>query len=164
MGQAEIDALQEQVAAEEAAELELEDVTVSEDDAKAHFEMAEPPAADADLAGALTVFSLVAGNMICTACRVDPLSEAEAGQLGQAGAEVAKHYPGLEISPKAAAWFGLGMAGSAIITPRLAQYQARKAPEAPEDGPETPETPKEGLEGDPGDAAPLDVPQSPYVQ
>ena len=164
MGKSEIDDFKARMAdqADQEAELDLADVTVAEEDAKAHFEMAGPEPASDDLAGAITVMAMMAGGVICTAAGVDPLEQAEAEQLGKAAAEVARHYPGLEISPKAAAWFGLGMTGFSIMGPRLAQYQARKAGEGLEDAPGAPEEAKPGREGDADEPAPLDAPQSPY--
>lgn len=164
MGKPEIDDFKARMAdqADEAAELDLADVTVAEEDAKAHFEMGGPEAASDDLAGAVTVMAMMAGGILCQAAGVDPLEQGEAEQLGRAAAEVARHYPGLEISPKAAAWFGLSMTGFSILGPRLAQYQARKAEPGPEAAPGAPEAVKEGREGDPDEPAPLDAPQSPY--
>lgn len=164
MGQKEIDALQERVAGEEAEA--PEGVEVSEEDAKAHFGMEDGPAApaSAELATAISAAVLMLGGAICAAAAVTPLDQAEADQLGQAAADVARHYPGLEISPKAGAWLGLGMTALAVAAPRIAEHAARTAPQGGSQARQDGEPLADGPEGPPDAPAPLDAPQSPYKQ
>lgn len=164
MGKKEIEDFQAEVAdqADQAAEAELEGIMVSEEEAAGVFDQAPP--ASAEFQQAATMAAGMIGAAICAAAGVKPLEEEESDKLGGAIAEVARHYPGLVISDKAAAWFGLGAVSLSIAMPRIQEYQANKPPLGGSTARQEGEKLEEGPEGDPGHAAPLEAEQSPYKQ
>lgn len=69
----------------------------------------------------------VIGTMICTRARVDPLSPDEIEKLADASAELAAEYDLGNLSPRAAAWIGIGVAVFSVAAPRIEQVNARRA-------------------------------------
>lgn len=63
------------------------------------------------------------GAIITTRAGVDPLTQAECLSVGTAAAGVAMQYDLAKLSPRAAAWMGLGMAVVGVTAPRLEQYR-----------------------------------------
>lgn len=119
--------------AKEAAEFEAKtDKPEGED--QAEFEPLDSKA----LAGVLVPVILTGGNIACARAKVTPLSQAEAAALSESLMKVAEQYD-LQMSPKAAAWIGLGITAAAVIGNRKplddeTTEQEVTADEAPNNG------------------------------
>lgn len=78
-------------------------------------------------------------NMGFARAGVSPVNEQEQAALGQAAAMVAAQYDLAALSPKTAAWLGLGSVGVGVMLPRIAELQSRD--DKPDASPENPTEP-----------------------
>lgn len=82
------------------------------------------PEPDPVLTAFLAQFWKVAGALVCSRFKVSALADQEVAQMAVASANVASHYSLPELSPRAAAWIGLGMTACAVALPRIQEYAA----------------------------------------
>jgi len=82
-----------------------------------------PPRPDPALAAILSSLVTSIGGIVTDRAGVDPLTAGEAAAVGEAGANVLSQYDLADMSPRAAAWVGLGLSVVAVALPRLEQYR-----------------------------------------
>lgn len=97
----------------------------AEDDGAAGPE-AEPLDA-AMLASVIAGAFRTVGDLVCARAGVDSITEREAAGVGEAAAKVAAFYDLGNVSPKVAAWIGLGFAVGGVALPRLQAAAKRPA-------------------------------------
>lgn len=78
--------------------------------------------ADPMMAAILAEAVAVVGTIITSRFNVSPLAGAECVAIAEAGARVMAQYDLADLSPRAAAWIGLGIAIGGAALPRVKQY------------------------------------------
>lgn len=118
------------------AEVEAEEVAEAQATAEAEQQaqaeqLPQVAAADPGMVTLLTVLVRSVGGAICIRYRVSPLTDQEAGAIGGALADVAAQYDLGNLSPRAAAWLGLGIATAGVAIPRMDEYRKRAGSDDP---------------------------------
>jgi hypothetical protein len=89
-----------------------------------------PVESDPGLVPVIALAVKTVGNAICVRASVETLNDVEVSSLAEAFANVAAQYDLSRLDPKAAAWIGAGIAVVGVAAPRVAAYQAARAPMA----------------------------------
>lgn len=133
-----LDDLREEVASEEAEALDKADAEAQAEiqDHIEHAETRDPVDLSPDQA--VTALIGVGGLVVCKMARVPALQLEEEQMLSGAVKGVLDAYDfGQDLDPRTAAWIGLGMAGAAVVVPRLeyiGQAEAQPEEKGGEDG------------------------------
>jgi len=118
----EIDAMRADLQAPPAAKAETEAPS------PADVENAPPAALQADpelMQAAIVPLVRIVGEVLTARAKVSPLDDGEVRHLALALTNVAAQYQ-FAMSPRAAAWLGLGFVSSAIIEKRSDEWRSRK--------------------------------------